>query len=376
MKHSSKIHSPTAFACVIALGACAHTGAGDDSFVSKMWSKQVSQFTIFPVFPPRADIQVGDMYMVCYSTEQTEKPTQKTLWLASLTNITDTPAHDDEPARQGLLSKHYLSRVRLPDMPIPDDAVANREPEAPASPSDAASAAGAGLAQLKVPAVQKPVAAHQAPANTSVQESSFAGNQFKRMKPVSLPEFFSVSVTKAQASALVPFPTILAKAGLSYENAQNISVSVPQAESYGLPDAELLVQYYKDSEHGVAAIAEAENVYRRLSGSFCAADEQPAMMIVGEVYATRAIDISITYSREVGAEAAAGLSIAPGSSQANVLSSLLKLLNIDTGKSHSELSFYQQSQSAVRPQIAVKPINPGRVLKRSGDPGSAIRAKN
>ncbi|NYH24216.1 hypothetical protein [Paraburkholderia bryophila] len=309
--------------------------------MSDQWSDQMRQFAIFPVFPPRADVQVGDLYMVCNisadtppapnpsTIEQPPRRNHKSMFLGRLMNIVDQPAAAGKPAVPGLLSKYYLTRVQMPVIPFASAPQAVSTPAAAASSDVAAAAAPAApKKKVKAPVARAPAAAPKAlPAPPVRTAGIFEGNQLKALMPVSMPEFFSVSVTKAQASALIPFPSVLAQAGLSYDSAQNISVSVPQTESYGLPDSDLWTEFALEQRSGVGDIAAVKQLFDANSPNFCANGAAPALEVVSEVYAARAIDVSITYSSETGGTAAVGLNYAAGSSQSKVMSAFDKFLN-------------------------------------------------
>lgn len=322
------------------LAGCAQPGFNSQNAVSDQWSDQMRQFAIFPVFPPRADVQVGDLYMVCNistdtspapSTSTTEQPPRrnhKSMFLGRLMNIVDQPAAAGKPAVPGLLSKYYLTRVQMPEIPFASAPQAVSTPPAAASDVAAAAAPAVPKKKVKAPVARAPAAAPKVLPVPPVRTAGiFEGGQLRALMPVSMPEFFSVSVTKAQASALIPFPSVLAQAGLSYDSAQNISVSVPQTESYGLPDADLWTEFALEQKSGMGDIAAVKQVFDANAPNFCANGAAPALEVVSEVYAARAIDVSITYSRETGGTAAVGLNYAAGSSQSKVMSAFDKFLN-------------------------------------------------
>jgi len=319
------------------LAGCAQPGFNSQNTVSDQWSAQMRQFEIFPVFPPRADVQVGDLYMVCnvstpkspgQGTTPTGQPPSRnhySMYLGRLQNIVDQPAANGKPAVPGLLSRYYMTRVQMPVIALAS------APEAASTPPAVVTAEPAAAApkkkKLKTPAAKvspAPKAQVTPPARAA---GIFEGSQLKVLMPVSMPEFFSVSVTKAQASALIPFPSVLAQAGLSYDSAQNISVSVPQTESYGLPDAELSKEFFDEQSKKAGDIPALQALFDANAPGFCADGSPPVLQVVSEVYAARAIDVSITYSRETGGTAAAGLYYASGSSQSKVMSAFDKFLN-------------------------------------------------
>ncbi|MDR5750233.1 MULTISPECIES: hypothetical protein [unclassified Caballeronia] len=280
---------------VCLLIACSSTKNMPPSYVSELWSKQVRQFDIVPVFPPRADLQVGDIYMSCEhkilaTDDSMVTPTginHPAMWIGSIPGIVSSTDASGKVVKKGLLAKQYETRVQMPVIAHPASGTA---PTAKPPPP-------AGIFAATGPVV---------------------------LMPVSMPEFFSISATKAEAQALIPFPSVLAKAGFSYENAQNIQISVPAAESYGMPIAPLFAAYREDANKELRT--QVNYAYAKNAPGFCS-EGTPVMDIITEVYAARAINVSITLSKAATAQAAAGLSYPAGSAQATVLSALAKYLS-------------------------------------------------
>lgn len=319
------------------LSACDTNAPLPSGYVSDKWSTQMAQFSVTPVFPPRADIQVGDIYLSCSDPEQdsasSAKLDHKSLWLASVDGILSGTS-DDGDTTPGLLETQYMSRVHMPVKPL---AAANE----PTPPANGAPDAGAGKtpdAKAKAPvkpakAGLKHVAAKPAgppsvakPLAPGPASDVFARAPLRELMPVSLPEFFSVSATRAQAQALVPFPSILARAGLSYDKASNIEVSVPEAESYGAPVANVYRLFKTQGCGSNPNLMEAFYIYKQVAPRFCKFGT-PAMVLINEIYATRAINVSVTFSQDVSGTAAAGLYYASGTAQDTVLKALSNLVS-------------------------------------------------
>ncbi|MFM0166864.1 hypothetical protein PQR39_41380 [Paraburkholderia sediminicola] len=302
----------------------------------------MAQFSVIPVFPPRADVQVGDVYMSCddagQDTTSSAKLDHKSLWLASVDGIMSGTSGGK--ATPGLLETQYMSRVHMPVKPVgtaasattppakaTPDADAGKPPDAKAKAPVKPAKPGIKPVAAK-PASAKPAAAQRVvtpPASTAASDV-FVRAPLRELMPVSLPEFFSVSATRAQAQALVPFPSILARAGLSYDKAQNIEISVPEAESYGVPVANVYRLFDAQQCGSNANLLEAFQIYEAVAPKFCQFGT-PAMVLISEVFATRAINVSVTFSVDVSAQAAVGLSYASGTAQATVLNALSKLVS-------------------------------------------------
>jgi hypothetical protein len=107
--------------------ACSGPKTMPPDYVSDLWSNQVRQFSITPVFPPRADLQVGDIYMSCEHkvarTEAGGEVNSRTdrdhgaMWLASMPGVATPTDASGKPGGPGLLSKQYETRVQMQVIP-------------------------------------------------------------------------------------------------------------------------------------------------------------------------------------------------------------------------------------------------------------------
>lgn len=311
------------------------------------WSTQFEQYGISAVFPPRADIQVGDIYLTCGSTIAEKNRTDKAagmarrmvpnaLWLASISGMLDN--EPGSSGKAGYLSTEYRSRIQLPRIPIPTDSGdAASTAAAASSPSVAsepvAASAPAGKKAIKVAHRSKSGAATATHASSSDDQAShiFSSRSLTNVMPVSLPEFFSVTGTKAQAAAIVPLPTILANLGVNASAVDAVQISIPQAESYGLPAAVMMskLTHWAKSNLGEGGIvSNIQHIVARLrSGDEAAAYcpmGVPQLYVVTEIYATRSIDVSMSFSNSTGLGGGVGLNLPTGSKNAAVWDALGK----------------------------------------------------
>ncbi|MEX3926728.1 hypothetical protein AB4Y36_22225 [Paraburkholderia sp. BR10936] len=379
-------------ASVGVVAACGTTSP-DSTPVADTWGQQMSKYNIFPVFPPRADVQVGDIFLTCMgdaSTQDMDSITKRSVWLTSLYDVVDddplpkqsTSEADaaDPPAvsQAGMLTREYRTRVEMPVIPQASAPIAAQPPgrasdtedaSAPKGASAPAAAANPGAAkarqQKKVQKLAK-VGDQQGPAPRQQPKAGNADTPMQtlfstvpphQLKIVSFPEFFNVSLTKAQASALVPFPTIIAQAGFNYNDASNIQMSVPQAESYGVPFSEV-EQAYR-AQQDTPRMKVALDTAQKLAVGFCSVGV-PRMLIVSEIYATRAIDVSITYSQSAGGGAQVGLAYDTGSKQATLLDAFKKYLGVGADTTNSGAGGNNGAGGAAKP-----------VAKGAGQPDAA-----
>jgi len=316
------------------------------SAVADSWGEQMAKYLIYPVFPPRADIQVGDVFLTCVgngdeaSLQGAEGPTKRSLWLTSLYGIVDNDrmpksrsSKDDPPKdkpatdQPGLLTRQYQTRFQIPEIPPAVEASSPVEASAP----DVAAGQGDKAAPVERKKVKVAERARAAPPLKAADTPSglFKPTRPTKLRIVSFPEFFSVYLTKAQAKALIPFPTVIAQAGVNFDDASSIQMSVPQAESYGVPLVSIMDAW--DEQLKSNRMISAMRAVGTLVPRFCEKGV-PGFLVVSEVYAARAIDVSITYSRSAGGNAAVGIAYDAGSSQASILDAFKKYLNVgDSG---------------------------------------------
>ncbi|CAH0443516.1 hypothetical protein [Ralstonia pseudosolanacearum] len=299
------------------------------------WGTQFEQYGIFAVFPPRADIQVGDIYLTCTSTieqkfdaanETARRMVPSPMWVASVPGMVDTAQKD------GALSKLYKTRVQLPRIAVPTAEEGDTPAPVATSAMVAASAPVATPAlKTKAGGTKTQRAAHDnadGSGGTTPTASIFRGRPLSMAMPVSLPEFFSVSGTKAAAEAIVPLPTILAHLGVNASAIDSVQISVPSAESYGLPATRMMTALADWHSAGGPALDDIANLQRISSplrsgnGTRWCPLGIPQFMVVTEVFATRSIDVSMSFSNAAGVGGGVGLNLPTGSKNAAVWDAL------------------------------------------------------
>lgn len=332
--------------------------------VADMWSSRLRQYSINPVFPPRADIQVGDIYMVCVDTTGSPKPLSQDLvsrtandagsdapemqplWLASIGKMID----DSHGA--GLLTKEYAGRVQMPVIALPNSnpaggevAGANANAAAPVPASGVGEAGLKKKVKLAKPGAVPGAAAPSEPGATPV----FAAAPLTSLRPVSFPEFFSVSATTTQASAIVPLHAILAGIGVSAQDVKSVEISIPQAESYGLPVSSVLEALLSTPQAQRAGI---KSVFKALQNQHCKSGSV-GLELVTEIYASRAIDVSISFTKEAGAEAQVGISIADDAQKTAIWKALGQYFSTGTQPAPGK----EGEAAAAKPADATKPAD-------------------
>jgi hypothetical protein len=197
-------------------------------FVYRDWSLRMSEMGIYPIFPPREDVVVGDVYLLPthpYDSALLERLGglgNAGLHIYYFDKILAADRSDEYGvASDGLVTldqvllRHYKSRPSLPDtIAVPDLT---------------------GIPKLTgIPDPPTP-------------ENVFSPQVPIRTRQVGFPEFTVTTVDEGALAALVPIEAFSVNLGFSYANVSRISFKVPQAESYALTTDRLLTGFLKDN---------------------------------------------------------------------------------------------------------------------------------
>lgn len=273
-----------AFAILLPVAlAAAGCKTTEDGFVAKNWQNNMRELGVYPIFPPREDFAVGDVYLS--SEGDLNCPSgflQVGAHLAYVDLTTD-------------LKSHYAKRPEFPPTSSGQQGYFNW--------AFATSQTGAP------PPITQP---------KSTGDVFATPNATNRLKLVSFPDFASASFTGANLSALIPTEIpILAGLGVTSESIEMVTFRVPLAESYGLPTPQVLSKTLTDT-----AVTDA--LQRDRLSWYVPADPCPSavsrrtknlnsqipnvvLTVVSEVFLARALDVSISLNSKFGAELKAAL---------------------------------------------------------------------
>ena len=245
------------------VGACAEPGTPDFTFVAREWAKNVNALHIYPVYPPREDFQAGDLFLARKRVDKgSVDPGERTSLYVG---------HIDLTAE---IKKHYAQRFRFPKT------------------------------------------AEKSEQGKIWQQSAEANEVFGAQSHVALPivrfpGFTFARLTRTQAGASLPFRFLTALFGGATIDEETVNLSVPAAESYGLPAAHAY-QKYRDycyrHVYGEEVAPECDPSVLRyllssLPGGFSPERDRPVMVLVTEVFYAREIDYSFGASAGFGLEA-------------------------------------------------------------------------
>lgn len=221
-------------------------------YVAKEWSGKMRELGIVPVFPPREDVQVGDIYVTKERQEDSFEDGYVPIGVFA-GRVKDLPRD---------ISNLYGSRASFPVTPE--------------------LAAGYMTNHTNNPFA---LVAQARDTNRNV----FLAGDTNRLRLVGFPSFFSVTFNKSDLAASFPIEALSVALAGSFQNAEKVTVSVPVAESYAYPAGDLISQLLDNegSFKGVGGLTTPIAI--RLAGN---ADEA-YLHIITEVFYARAIDISL-----------------------------------------------------------------------------------
>lgn len=226
----------------------------------------MAELGFYPVFPPREDVMVGDVYLAD-GTRGQRGIRRNLIWFDS---VDATSAVDS----------FYARRPSFPALSPPQPGTGKSKPADGESPGFVAQPQGSA------PLFQN-------------------GTRANRLRLVQFPGYNVASLTYADLGLAAPVSGVAALLGLSGSNETAVTVSIPQAESYALPAGDAL-----------ALIGERcrsqDTLYtpQRMSffaGMFPDMNSRPYLIYITEVFYARAIDYNFMNADAFGANLAATL---------------------------------------------------------------------
>jgi len=203
------------FAIIISVGCSYNQG-----LVYRKWTKTMAQLGIYPVFPPKEDIQVGDVWALPVHPLETS-------FIEALGGL--SLVGDWITTNRKNVDNFYKNR---PSFPSSSDAIATA-----ATDKD-------GNTIMKVP--------------SSSDGSIFSNGDPLRLRQVAFPEFAVTNITQTSLNALIPVEFINVAGGLLFNDIEEVSLRIPSAESYGLPTEKLLQSYFENGTIKMVIAPEAD----------------------------------------------------------------------------------------------------------------------
>lgn len=263
------------FATVAAATGCSPV---KDGFVMRQWSENMRELGIHPIFPPREDVYVGDVY------------------------VSESPAapgvNDVSVNRSSQLALKFASI----DVEKALDGQYKKRPEFPAN------------------------------NGSQPKESIFKAPQYpRRLKTVAFPGFLRATASGADVAALVPVDGLPVGLGAQLSDVKTASVTVSSAESASLPWIDLAASFQEDNLFVVPG-ADSEKT-RAMLKSAAGRNGTPAqtvdVTVISEVFYARSFDVTMHVGRDAAAKIEATL---PGSTSGKSVTEAV------TGKADSAVS--------------------------------------
>lgn len=207
------------------------------------WSTTLRELGIVPVFPPREDLFVGDMY--AYPFDPESEIARRVL----VSDIDDlSPADRVLRSRLGMSAR--WSSVNL--LNSIEDEYLGRPAWPESTPADLLLLESGGrLGISAVPSSDRSIFLDVNGTSQGVGEQvdQPVSDRVRRLRLVGFPEFTATSVSSGELSALVPLEVLTIGGIASISNVQSITVSIPVGESYSVSTISALTATLEQEYH-------------------------------------------------------------------------------------------------------------------------------
>ena len=220
---------------MIALAGCGSNVK--PGFVAKQWAAEMRELQINPVFPPREDFQVGDIYLPAVPQEGVAQKVEEAGYLPISVWLMEAGGPG---AAAKKLEAFYTARSTYPQTSKAlVDAVEQTGANSGGNGNSDTDGDGSGNgASLTGPVPQPVLDCSDVQGASGAECNIFTSREtssLRRMRIVGFPTFLSTTITEGNLSAFVPIEAFTAAIGLDFGDVEKVSVSVPVAESVGLP---------------------------------------------------------------------------------------------------------------------------------------------
>ena len=305
----------TLLLCVLSLGLGGCYNPDSHGDVYRQWSRRMAEMGIFPVYPPREDVVVGDVYAIPLHPYDSAA-------VGYIGGLGNAGVHVSYLGDTNLgwtnfmnkLEKYYQTR------PYPADSTNNL-------------LAGTNLALTRVSGYP----------DATVRDSAFGPGSKARLRQVSFPDFNISHVDQQSLSAVIPIEGLMAGLNFNRSDITGVYFRIPHAESYGMTTEEVLDEIYKDgaftnydgkiymkgdTKDSVISVPGAQMAYAmfrdvmknvgrlqnntipplirlHLGRSRDVMEDKIYMALISEVYFARSIDITLERKTATGASGSA-----------------------------------------------------------------------
>lgn len=247
----------------------------EPGFVAREWSKTIRHYNMMPVFAPREDVQIGDIFLLPGTPADLDRQVMEGKSFLSMSVLADSV--DLAPH----LHAFQKTRFQFPRIDGPSGYV-----------GDGGTAGNGGA--VKVPAT---CGEERAPCDLFGTPPT----AIRSLRQVALPDVVVASFTGAEARALLPAAAFAAAGGAAYQNVESVSLKIAAAESYALPAMSVVNALFPALDDAFTVACFDLRGTRTLIAGGWPADRPIYLRIPTEMYLARAIDLEVKLSRSAGA---------------------------------------------------------------------------
>lgn len=268
-------------AAVLVLPACVDRG-----YVQREWALNMRELAIQPVFPPREDIVVGDLFLFPLDPDSVEAR-----------RIFESKSWElNEKDRQTRDSMGMWTRWGT--LPLNAAAFSEyKERISFAATGDALKGVLEDVAQGEALDLTNQPNTGDVPVFGPYGNDEVSKSRVNRGRLVAFPDFSATTYTEADFRALIPIEAFNLGLNASYSDFQSVTVRIPAAESYAVSVGDVLTSLMDANGNVIAAeLTNLRPFSDLLSGP-------QFVRVITEVFYARAIDISVVSKSSVGVAA-------------------------------------------------------------------------
>lgn len=329
---------------VFSLAGCGTTRQGPGE-VAKKWSCKLREMQIRPIFPPREDVHVGDVYWLPHANSKAPAPDSA--------RDDDAAAYCHGSSEDGFMKiGSHLAFVSQVGVAL--EAHYGSRPSLPASGSSSISISGKPDEGLVLSASSRTTAPTE-------NASLFNGGVANRTRLVAFPDFMAVDVDQANFGAIGTVSGLPFSLTRAVKATESVRISIPVAESYGLPLLPLISAVQRSLTSTTSLCS--SSVTAVLVADFHDQDKG-AIHVVQEVFYARAMDIdmSVEQASALGIGADTGSSATASSPGAFTTPGIA---SSDPSGSHSVATQVAAAVRAALDQMELRGGLPGVTVNRS-----------
>lgn len=296
------------------------TEAAKRGYVMNEWSTQMRQLGIVPIFPPREDVHVGDLYV--YHTYRPDSKETERLMKKGDYRIGIIPRWSRLKNVVELVDGEYRTIISLPSTPAPRET-----PKEPGNgkngddPKEDPCKGENGEDPKKKPGNDKP--SYNLPIGDIPQPNTGDDPIFRadckpnRLRMTAFPEFMSATFSQGNLSALIPIEAINLALGAGWSRSKAVTLKVPYAESYGISGQKAFETLFEQSSTGKYRLKKdyyPTTIALLVPGKVTPQQAKDGIVpnrlwirVITEVFYARSLDIGIESKRASGAR----LSVTP-----------------------------------------------------------------